>query len=338
MRAAIMGTSCQISVQDVETPVAENGQVLIKVAKAGICGSDKHSWKDGNSTGQIRGHEYSGTVVDPGSREDLKVGDRVAVITLNPCMECAYCKEGNTALCIGNSVFPGGGMPGAFAEYVLSRPDLVVKMDDRISFTEGALAEPVAVSYHAVQLAGVKRGNKVLINGSGALAAFAAQIARYLGAELIVCADRHDNYAKQLLTNGDADHYVKVDGPQFYAKVMELSDWAGYDCCIDTNGSAEDLEANLAAVKRGRPAVMLGLNAAEKQPLNTHEIIMCAWQVIGSYSYNIEEYHTVLELMAEKHINPSIYATKEFSLEDIQAAHEHSVDRTKSDLKVIISC
>ncbi|MEG2001422.1 MAG: alcohol dehydrogenase catalytic domain-containing protein, partial [Evtepia sp.] len=161
MKAVVMGLSRQTSIREVDDAKVDNEHVLIHVKKTAICGSDKHTWADGSCPNAIIGHEYSGEVLDPGPRTDLKVGDHVTSITQNPCMQCASCKEGHTSFCDANAFFPGGGqIPGTFAEKFAARADLVYKMDGSLSFEAGALTEPVSVCYHALNKSGLKPGGK----------------------------------------------------------------------------------------------------------------------------------------------------------------------------------
>ena len=89
----------KLELSEMEEPVTNNGSVVFKVESAGICGSDIHNWHNGAPVGLVLGHEFSGTVVDPGAREDLKVGDRITGLPISPCGVCESCKNGNPQYC-----------------------------------------------------------------------------------------------------------------------------------------------------------------------------------------------------------------------------------------------
>lgn len=119
MRAVSIKGVREFEIKEVEEPIPSSQDVVIKVAKTGICGSDIHYWENGDPKGLIMGHEFSGTVVNPGSRQDLKVGDRVTALPISPCLECDSCETGNVQYCkdtwthaVGLSMdYPGGLAP-----------------------------------------------------------------------------------------------------------------------------------------------------------------------------------------------------------------------------------
>ena len=171
MKAVKIEGSKKLAVVDSPVPQADGTKVVIKITTVGICGSDLHIWDNGDRVGLIMGHEFCGTVVDPGSREDLKVGDRVTALPLNPCGECPICKDPRFHTCMNSlkNGSPGVTSAGAYAEYFASRPDMVRKLSDTISDVEAAMIEPAAGTLHAVNLAQVKTGEKVLVIGGGVI-------------------------------------------------------------------------------------------------------------------------------------------------------------------------
>lgn len=335
MKAAVMGNVREVTFQDVPTLNLDGRNVLIEVKKAGICGSDKHTWELGTGAGQIVGHEYSGVVLDPGGRGDLKKGDKVTSVTMNPCLKCDYCLEGNSCLCKENAKFVGGGLQGVFAERLLARPELVCKLDDRLDFTDGALAEPVAVSYHAVKKAGIKKGDTVLISGVGCLTSFTAQIARYFGAKFIVCTGSSLKRAKALLKNGDVDGFVCTAEPGLYTKLKQMVG-KGFDAYIDVKGDINGISSHLPVLKKGRTCVVAGVNYIDKAALNVLDLTLDEKILAGSFAYNVDEFREVLQLMADGKIEPRKYAGKSFPLEKISDAFEYSAARTTTDLKVFV--
>ena len=88
-----------LTVSEIEKPMSEDGSVIIKVESCGICGSDIHYWDTGEPKKLVMGHEFCGQVVDPGKRQDLKVGDKVTGLPISPCGMCEACKTGNPQYC-----------------------------------------------------------------------------------------------------------------------------------------------------------------------------------------------------------------------------------------------
>jgi threonine dehydrogenase-like Zn-dependent dehydrogenase len=336
MKAAVFGLAQQLEIKEVDEPKMDEGHVLIQVKKAAICGSDKHSWEDGSGYGSILGHEYSGVVLDPGPRSDLKVGDRVTSVTQNPCGKCEYCKEGNDSSCAANGCFPGGsGMPGVFAERFAARADLVMKLADNVSDTNGALAEPVAVCWHALRKSGLKPGGKLLIHGVGALTAFIAQLAKAMGASMVVAIGSSQKRAQALLDSGDLDLFVKSGESGFYSRMMEVTG-GGFDALIDTKCDAKGLNECMAVLKKGRIGVCLGIDSHDTSRFNVFDLTMSDSYLAGSYAYNIAEFKEVLDMMAECKINPEKYTGRSFPLDHAQDAFVYGDARSTLDLKIFL--
>jgi len=334
MKAVVMGTSKVAFAKEVDDVKLEQDHVLIQVKKAAICGSDKHTWVDGSAQNAIIGHEYSGVVVDPGPRTDLKAGDHVSSVTMNPCMQCEYCKEGHTSFCAGNAFFPGGGqIPGAFAEQFAARADLVYKLADDVSFDVGAVLEPMAVCYHALAKSGLKPGGKLLINGVGSLTAFTSQIARHMGASMIVATGSSAKRAQKLIDNGDLTAFMNRNEAGFTSKLLDISG-GGFDAYLDMMGTADGLNQHLCALKKGRACVVVGIDMHDRGRLNTFEIMMQEHQLIGSFSYDNSDFAECVRLVNEKIIDPSKYIGKTFKFDDAQ--EEFVYASSHGDLKVLL--
>ena len=111
---------------NIEEPKVDGENVIIEISKAGICGSDIHNWDLGAPVGLVLGHEFSGVVVDPGSRSDLKKGDRVTALPISPCDKCPACLSGNHQYCPETWIKAVGislTTPGGYAEMTSVRPD-----------------------------------------------------------------------------------------------------------------------------------------------------------------------------------------------------------------------
>ena len=174
-------------------PTPDPGQVVVRVGRCGICGSDLHMTEDaayGCKHGDVLGHEFAGEVVDLGREvEGLKAGDLVSVIPLRSCGRCEHCRKGEVQWCAEFGLQGGG-----YAEYALSRPNQCVKLPANLSLADGAIIEPLAVALHGVNLSGLKAGDKVLILGAGPIGLAVAFWAKRLGAGKVAVqdiADRH---------------------------------------------------------------------------------------------------------------------------------------------------
>lgn len=206
MKAAIYsGQGGPITIENLPDPEPGPGEVVIKVHRCGICGTDLtmtkgQAWDYGR--GQF-GHEYTGEIVALGKGvEGHKLGDRIAVLPSGACGHCEGCRGGNHVLC--------RNAPGAahgFAEYAVVPADLAIQLPQTLSFADGALVEPLAVSRYGVRQSLLKQGDRVLVLGGGAVALTTIYWARRMGAGRIVAASRSARRRDLCLTMG-ADAFV----------------------------------------------------------------------------------------------------------------------------------
>lgn len=203
MRAAVMqGHHRPLAVETVDDPVPAAGELVVKVGRCGICGSDLHMTEDpafGIKAGDIIGHEFAGEVVATGRDVDgIRPGDLVSVIPLRGCGACPSCLAGETAWCARGMMLQGGG----YAEYALTTPKQCIMLPRSASLADGALIEPLAVALHGVNLSGLKPADKVLVLGAGPIGLAVAFWARRLGAARVVVQDIADHQRDRALTMG----------------------------------------------------------------------------------------------------------------------------------------
>jgi len=184
----MQGLHKPLAIESLPDPVPGEGELVVKVGRCGICGSDLHMTEDpafGRGAGDVLGHEFAGEVVALGKgAEGIAVGDLVSVIPLASCGRCASCLAGEPAWC------PHFGLQGGgYAEYALTRPNQCVILPGSASVADGAIIEPLAVALHGVIMSGLKTGNRVLILGAGPIGLAVAFWARRLGAGAVVVQD-----------------------------------------------------------------------------------------------------------------------------------------------------
>ncbi len=252
MRAAVLHAPADLRVEDVAVPAVADGEVLVKVAAAGICGSDIGRVM---VTGTYRfptipGHEFSGVVEATGAGVDnVAVGDRVAVAPLIPCGRCDQCAGGNYSLC-DDYDFLGSRSDGAFAQYLCAPARNVLKVPDHVSLEVAATIEPAAIVLHGIQKVHLALGDAVAVIGCGALGYFALQFAKLSGARPLIAVDVDD-------------------------EKLALARRIGADVCI--NPAREDALASIRAATGGR-GVKLALEAAGSDQGRDAAILACAKQ------------------------------------------------------------
>ena len=169
MLQALLEKPQKIVIRDVAKPVPESGQILIKVKRIGICGSDIHAYYGKHpfiSCPIVQGHEFAGEVVETGAlAKTIKSGDRVTVMPQLTCGKCYQCRTGNYHICSSLKVI-GCNVDGAAQEYVCVDENLAMKLPNSVSYDFGTLVEPLAVSVHSLGRLKRIEGRKVLILGA----------------------------------------------------------------------------------------------------------------------------------------------------------------------------
>lgn len=324
-------------------PHPKDGQVLIRVRRAGICGSDVHYFTHGRA-GRfvplrpfVLGHEFAGEVaaLGPGVSSAL-TEQRVAVDPSIPCGICAVCKSGRYNLC-GDMRFFGSAscdphLDGGFAEYVAVPAANCHVIDDRLSWGEAALVEPLSVVLHALSRSGGVAGKTVLITGGGAIGQLLAISARAFGAALVVVSDPADFARAQALALGGD---VALDpGQAGFAEEATALSRGGFEVMFEAAGSAAALVQGLTLLRRGATLVQVGtLPADVTLPFN--DIMARELLVIGSFRF-ANVFGMALQLMTTGRIAAQKVISAVYPLADLPAAMDRAVAKTDA-IKVQIA-
>jgi len=336
MRAVKIEGPKQLSAVDTAIPQPDGNKVIIKISKCGICGSDIHMWENGDRIGMIMGHELGGTVIDAGSREDLKVGDRVTAIPINPCGECIMCKSNHNHMCINGlkNGSPGVTSDGAYAQYFASRPDMVRKLPDTLSDNEAAMIEPVSVGLHAVNLANIKSGEKVLIIGGGIIGLVTAAWARIFGASYVAMTEANDLRGKKALALGDVHEVFDAKDQDVTAKLLQASK-GGFDKALDCSAVPAGINTAIMALKPLGTLVFVGISYTPV-PVNTLFTCLKELNFVGQIGYSPEEFDHALELMSRKVLETERFVDNTIGLDGVQEAFELLKSGTTADVKILI--
>jgi (R,R)-butanediol dehydrogenase/meso-butanediol dehydrogenase/diacetyl reductase len=255
MKAAVFrGKSKSLEIAQVPDPTPGNGQVVIKVGRCGICGSDLHMAAGHTYSfeeGAIPGHEFAGEIVAMGrDAAGVAVGDRVAVLPFNSCGRCQACLNGEPGGCAKNRIMGTFGVQGGYAEYVLADALWCVQLPASLGFDDGALVEPLAVSLRANRVSGIKGGDRVLVIGAGAIGIAAAYWARYSGASRIAVAAT-SNRREAIARAVGADAFITPEPDRKIADQSRAALCGEADIVFECAGVAGSLDMAVSAVKRG---------------------------------------------------------------------------------------
>lgn len=264
----------KIEVGEAPMPKIGADDVLIQVRSVGICGSDLHYYRSG-SIGDFKvefpfilGHEAAGIVQDVGENvTTLKKSDRVCMEPGVPCMKCEECLSGHYNLCRDVRFWATPPYDGVLSEYVAHPAAFTFKIPDNMSFTEGALVEPLAIGLHACNMGGVKLGHTVAIMGAGCIGLVTQLAAKAYGATRIIVGDVLDKRLEKARDLGAVT--VNTAREDFTAEVMQLTDGRGADVCIDCAGFSATVDTCLESAKPAGTVIIVGLGQDRVDGFNT---------------------------------------------------------------------
>ncbi|MCU1406006.1 MAG: alcohol dehydrogenase [Glaciihabitans sp.] len=313
MKAALFYAKEDLRIEDVAEPVPGPGQVKVKNAFAGICGSDLHVYYSPEASGmdfttphpvtgamppQILGHEFSGTVVELGEGVTrVEVGDRVAVWPIYYCGTCAACEKGLYNACrkIGFHGLSSDG--GGMAEYTTVPAEKLHKLPENVDLRLGALVEPMAVAWHAVERSGVQPGQTALIAGAGPIGIGVWFALRAHGIETIIVSEPSDARRAAIAGVG-ADILVNPITDDLAATVADATSGRGVDVAFDAAGAGVAVTSAVANLTPQGKVVIVALHERAFE-FNPTSLVMAETQILGTLGYLPEDFDAVIKAMSE---------------------------------------
>lgn len=332
MRAAVMqGLHLPLALENVADPTPGEGDVVVKVGRCGICGSDLHMTEDaayGQSAGSILGHEFAGEVVALGKNvEGLTTGDLVSVIPLKSCGKCHACKTGAVQWCESFGLQGGG-----YAEYALTRPNQCIRLPSGASLADGAIVEPLAVALHGVALSQMRIGDKVLVLGAGPIGLAVAFWARRFGAARVVVQDLAEWQRDRALQMGAHDFVVDPADP-----VNGASRAVGgkADIVFECVGVPGLIAQAVEQVRSNGTVVLLGL-CTRPDTFNSFAMLSKQVKLVTSAFFTRQEYEAALDALDRGAVEPRLLVTDTISLAATPSVFE-SLRQRSSQSKVLIN-
>lgn len=331
MKALIYEGPRILTMRQKPIPKPQEDEVLIRVERVGICGSELSGYLGHNSLRKpplVMGHEFAGTIAAVGKGVDkLAIGDRVTANPLVYCGVCGDCKAGAANLCMSRSLI-GAGQPGAFAEYVIAPKANVLSIPEGISMDEGALVEPVACAVRICRLAKITPSDRLLIVGAGPIGLLVLQTARLFGLVDIVVMD----------VNHERLEVVTQLGGIAVASAEELNQFRldrGFDITVDAVGMDVTRQQCMTSSRPGGRVVFSGLHAADSViPINM--AIRNELTMLGSFAYNPIDFESALQWIIEGRIDLRPWLTHA-PLEEGQACFEKLISNPGKTVKFMLT-
>jgi len=349
MRALRFHAARDLRIEDLAEPTAPGaGEVLIRVVTCGICGTDLHEYTSGPIvtpvephplTGaqnpQILGHEFAGDVVAVGQGVTRVVeGDRVAVMPLAYCGQCAYCRRGYQHLCATMGCVGLSHAWGGMAELATVAEYQVVRLPDGVSYQQGALIEPTAVAAYGVERAGVKPGDRVLVTGAGPIGALAALCTRAAGASHVYVSE--PNAARR--ARAEALGVATVLDPtsdEVPALLREETEGLGVDVAIECSGHPNGFTTAVQSLRRRGTLAQTGLFVGEAS-LDPMLWSLNDLTIVGTWCYWVYDFDRIAAQIGAGDLPVERVVTGNVGLDDAPDAFARLASGTADEIKVLV--
>ena len=347
MRAGVYREKGVVCVEEVPVPDVGDGEVLIKVAACGICGTDiKKIFQGYVAPPQILGHELAGTVAAVGRGvAKWRVGDRVMSFHHVPCGKCFYCERRLFSQCkqYKTTGLTGGFTPngGGFGEYVKAMPWVaergIVALPDEVSFEEATFIEPINTIVKAVQKARVTAGETVLVAGCGPIGLQLLMVTKIQGAKLYTSDPMGVRRAKSL-TLGALESFDPSSGGKLVEEMKARTEGRGADAVLVAVAHPAVVADALAAARPGGRVLLFAANdPVTRIEFPAAEVGIDEKEILGSYSAAADIQDTAADLVLQKRLPVMELVTHRFPLERIQQGLELAARPTTESLKILIT-
>ncbi|MEC1156000.1 2,3-butanediol dehydrogenase [Cytobacillus horneckiae] len=336
MKAAVWHGIKDLRVEEVNEPKVASNQIKVKVEWAGICGSDLHAYLHGLSmnahpiTGEkppfALGHEFSGTIVEVGEGITRhQIGERVAIEPLIYCGDCYACKRGFYNQC-SQVGFVGLNRNGGFAEYAIVDENMVHVLPDNVSFEEGALVEPTAVSFYAVRESKLKAGDSVAIFGAGPIGLLTLLSAKAAGATQIIVVDLSEERLKKAKELG-ATTIIEGNRDDIVDTILNLTN-GGVSVAYECAGVQPTMTNAVASVKQGGQVMAIAV-FTKPVSIDMGQVMFKAANVTSTLAYR-HVFPEVIDMISTGRLDVTKVITKNIELTDIV---EEGFNQLTNDVK-----
>lgn len=338
--AAVLTKLNTIELQQVPMPTLKPGDVMIKLAVVGICGSDIHYYTQGRIGNFvvefpfILGHEASGTVVEVAPDvTNIKVGDRVCIEPGVPCGKCSFCMRGHYNLCPDVEFLATPPYNGCLMNYITYPASWTYKLPDSMSLDEGALVEPLAIGINAAKTGKVRLGDTVLVYGAGCIGLVSAMAAKAFGATRVIVVDLIEKRLEIARKYGAIT--LNSEQKNIETEILDLTGGKGVDVVLDCVGLSQTIRGAVMAAKSGGRIVIVGMateeiNSVPLGPISTKELLITS---IFRYA-NL--FPATIEAIAGRTIDVKSIISNRYPFAEVIRAYSETVKNIRNTVKSVI--
>ena len=343
MRAVVLNGPNDFAPTDIPKPVIGDNDMLLEMKKAAICGTDMRILAGTKTKGvrypSVIGHEMCGVISEVGKNvTGFQVGDKVSIANVIPCGSCPACLAGRENACMNRKAI-GYEFNGGFEEYVLI-PEIaiksgnVIKLPEDVSFTAGALIEPLSCCIRGLKNAGTGFNDTVLIVGAGPIGLMHMQLSKIAGAKQVIVSEPNEMRREVALELG-ADRVVDPTKEDLEQIIKDATNGMGADVIVMAIGVPALVNSTLKLCKKGGTVnLFAGFAGTGECQIEVNTIHYNEINVTGSTAYKRADYLEAADMVITKKINLDKIATHTFKIDEFQDAYE--MCKSGKGLKVMI--
>ena len=335
MQAFQLFSKQDLRLVELPKPEISTNDVLLKIKKVGICGTDLHIYNGGMSVPLplILGHEFVGDVVKVGGGvTNVKVGDRAVAEHVIGCGKCFYCKQSKRNLCKNPTVI-GLHTQGALAQYMKIPSELVYVLPNELSYDEGVLVEPLSIAVYAIRNTQVRVGDSVAVVGQGPIGLLVDQVAKIAGAT-VFGFDRHEQRLSFAKEHGYIFKGINITKHNYFEEFKQMITSDGADVVFEAVGSDSSAELALEIARSTGRVIMLGVFEHNVQ-INMMQIVKKELHIQGSWTC-IFSFPQTLLLLKSKAIDTKNFITHRYPFsETVKAFQEATTDKERRIKSVV---
>lgn len=321
----------QLQLVEMVKPSLRDGEVLLKIKKVGLCGTDFHIYRGDTEvpTPLVMGHEFVGEIVEVGLNVDeLKVGDRVTAEHVTVPHQSAFAKNISP-----DAIVYGKHRQGALAEYLAIPASLVYKLPESISYDEGVMIEPLAVALHAVKRSGVAVDDRVLVIGQGPIGLFIDAVLQIYGAQ-VTGLDLNKERLKFAHTHGLAQEVHPIKPQESIKELLQFKSSPYVDVVFDCVAGSSSIQMGLDVLRPGGKLVVVGVPISDVS-FNFKKVVFQEVDIIGT-SRCYDEFKEVIQMLGDKKIDVESFITHRYPFSNAVKAFEESETYSEGRIKTVI--
>lgn len=337
MKQAIMTEPGTIDFRDVPVPEINADQVLVRIIRLGVCGSDIHVYQGRHpytSYPVVQGHEVSGLIERVGSKvKSLIRGDKVTIQPQVVCGRCYACRHGKYHICDNLKVM-GFQTTGAASELFAVPASKVLKLPDEMSYEQGTMVEPLAVAVHALSRTDGVSGKKILVLGAGPIGNLVAQAAMGMGAQAVLITDISD-FRLSIAAKCGINYQVNPEKQDLNLAIEQHFGLDRADLILECVGAEPTTEQAVSLARKGTDIVVVGVFGTKPQ-VDMGLVQDRELRLIGTLMYQEKDFRTAIDLIYRGKVDLSSLISDSFAFKDYLEAYRYIEKKKDKTMKVMI--